>query len=166
MLNGVSIKMPGRPRSGLDSIGNTAVRVATGGRAPYTYSSNNSAIASVTAQGKVVGERNGSATITVRDASGQSVSYGVQVSNVLQVILDRRSYNNAAYLAWARSSGGVFFTAVHWNDLRRVYTRPFDVYTWTGNNNFWHVSANWLYGNVPAAAANNVNMNGAVLRPL
>lgn len=150
VLNRVSIKMSGRPRSGLDSIGNTAVRVATGGRAPYAYSSSHPAIASVNAQGKVVGERNGNATITVRDAGGQSVSYSVQVSNVFRVILGA-SRSPAQYIPWVNANGRLL-QPEHWADLARVYTRPFDGNTWIGYTNqyrfvFWNYwpNAAWYY---------------------
>ncbi|MGY2443823.1 Ig-like domain-containing protein, partial [Pseudomonas sp. SDO52101_S400] len=39
MLDGFSVKIPGWPKTGLDSIGNTGVRVASGGVPPYDYAS-------------------------------------------------------------------------------------------------------------------------------
>jgi len=65
--------------------GNSIRRVATGGTAPYTYSSSNTGVAVVDASGLVTVRGNGSVTITVRDSSvpAQTRSYTVSVSGVV-----------------------------------------------------------------------------------
>lgn len=63
--------------------GSTVTRVPSGGRPPYTYSSSNSTIVDVTADGLASPRANGSATITVSDQADQTKSYLVTVSNVL-----------------------------------------------------------------------------------
>ncbi|MDF0732958.1 Ig-like domain-containing protein [Pseudomonas entomophila] len=130
VLNGTAFKLAA-PRTGLDSIGNTAVRVPTGGQAPYTYSSSDERVAVVTAQGKVTGERNGNATITVRDASGQAVSYLVNVSNVFGVYIFSEALTPTGYIDLAvRTPRAIYTNSSHWNDLRRVYTQVFPQRTW------------------------------------
>lgn len=65
--------------------GNSVRRAATGGTAPYSYSSNNTAVAVVDSTGLVTVRGNGTATITVRDSSlpAQTRSYAVSVSGVV-----------------------------------------------------------------------------------
>ncbi|WP_010452840.1 Ig-like domain-containing protein, partial [Pseudomonas asplenii] len=94
------------PRRGPDFPLNTSTRTPTSGTPPYTYSSSNSTIASVTA-GKVTGLRNGSAAITVRDQSGQSKTYNVQVSNVKRLLVSHTSMTFTAYKSWAASMGAI-----------------------------------------------------------
>ncbi|WP_263974319.1 hypothetical protein [Pseudomonas lactucae] len=68
-----------RPHSSVD----TFQYQASGGRQPYTYTSSNTACAVVDANGVVVIRNNGSAYISCRDAVGTTLSYLVQVSNVV-----------------------------------------------------------------------------------
>lgn len=63
--------------------GTTATRIPSSGVPPYSYSSSNTALVTVDANGKVFSRGNGGATITVRDAQGRSGAYTVQVSNVI-----------------------------------------------------------------------------------
>nr|WP_314873386.1 Ig-like domain-containing protein [uncultured Pseudomonas sp.] len=81
ILNGRSVKFPSWPRSGLQSPGNSQARVPVG-QGSYTYQSSNPAVAVVDQKGLVVGQRNGTATITVTSATGEKGSYTVTVSNV------------------------------------------------------------------------------------
>lgn len=130
LLNGISVKMPGWTRTGADSINNTAVRAATGGQAPYTYSSSNPAVASVTATGRVVGERNGSATITIADARGARVSYQVQVSNVYTLVLNTGMLSDAQFNTWL-SQTGVIISHPMSADIARVYgAMQLSSFTW------------------------------------
>jgi len=69
------------PPTGLDAIGNTAVLTPQGGLKPYTFTSN-SIVAKVDANGKISGEFNGTAIITVTDSARSSVNCTVVVSNV------------------------------------------------------------------------------------
>ncbi|AKM29570.1 hypothetical protein AB870_04605 [Pandoraea faecigallinarum] len=122
VLNGLAIKT-GWPKTGEDAPGNAQTRAATGGVPPYTYTSSKPSVASVNAQGKVVGERNGTATITVKDSRGTSKSYTVVVSNVFQFIIwDVPGLSIQQAISWANSVGrgiGDAEIAV----LRKVYSR-------------------------------------------
>lgn len=62
-------------------------RQASGGVPPYSYTSNNPAVASVDNSGTVRSRGNGSAVITVKDQAGQSASYNVTVQNVIRMHL-------------------------------------------------------------------------------
>lgn len=65
----------------------TSTRVATGGKAPYTYTSNNTGAASVNSSTGVLNINGvGTATITVKDSSvpPQTASYQIQVSGSYQ----------------------------------------------------------------------------------
>ncbi|MFJ3486312.1 Ig domain-containing protein [Pseudomonas sp. NPDC090202] len=64
--------------------GTIFTRPASGGTKPYVYSSSNPGVAHVNEWGEVTSRGNGSATITVRDAGGQTRSYSVTVSGVVQ----------------------------------------------------------------------------------
>ncbi len=72
----------------LPNLPNSAIvrRTASGGTPPYTYSSSNPLVASVRNAGLVSVRGNGSATITVRDAAGQSLSYPVTVTGVIACV--------------------------------------------------------------------------------
>lgn len=83
--------------------GTTYTRVPSSGVAPYTYSSSNPTVVVVNAGGTIFSNRNGTATITVRDAQGRSGSYSVNVSNVIEVVgLGRSNWNNATSNAASR----------------------------------------------------------------
>jgi len=83
--------------------GTTYTRVPSSGARPYTYTSSNPSVVYVNANGTIFSNRNGSATITVRDAQGRSGSYGVNVSNVIEVVgLGRSNWNNANSAAASR----------------------------------------------------------------
>ena len=64
--------------------GNALTRQASGGQPPYAYTSANSAIAAVDNNGWVTARGNGSTQITATDSTGQSKSFTVNVSNVVQ----------------------------------------------------------------------------------
>lgn len=118
-LNGLSVKA-NWARTGADSLGNTEIRTPTGGVAPYSYSSNNPAIASVE-NGKVIGNRNGSAIITVSDSRGSRVSYQVVVNNTWNVQINRGRLNHYQAVAWMQSLGGLPLSRLSLDDIRRVY---------------------------------------------
>ena len=68
----------------------TATYTVGGGTAPYTFTSSNTAVASVSGSGKtfsVSGVINGDATILVRDSAGASVSINVTISAGPQIAL-------------------------------------------------------------------------------
>jgi len=64
--------------------GTSVERVATGGTPPYAYSSSNPLVAHVSETGLATVRGKGSATISVTDAAGQSLSYEVTVTGVVQ----------------------------------------------------------------------------------
>ncbi|MFJ2362064.1 Ig-like domain-containing protein, partial [Pseudomonas fluorescens] len=91
---------------------NTVIRrVATGGVAPYTYTSTNSAIASVSNNGTVTGFRQGSTTITVKDKNGGQAQFTVQCNEIkIYKIVKSPSLMAGTYEAitgWIRSVGGI-----------------------------------------------------------
>ena len=135
-LNGLSVKY-GWPAKGLDSIGNTAVRTASGGSGACRYVSSKPTVASVDPRsGKVTGNANGKATITATDDAGTQVSYLVNVSNVWNLNL-RTDMRNPKWswpqaIQWMNSLGGSPVTAAFIADMQRVYGAPLPLprYIW------------------------------------
>jgi len=78
--------------------GTTVKRVPQGGQPPYTYTSSDPKIAHVDAEGLVSVRGKGSADITVADASGDSKSYQVTVSGVIEC-------HNVGTGTWSQMSG-------------------------------------------------------------
>ncbi|MDB6049476.1 MAG: hypothetical protein JWR17_2222 [Pseudomonas sp.] len=97
-----------------------ALRVASGGVAPYLYHSSAPDIAEVDATGRVMSVENGTATINVTDSSGQTASYEVKTSNVLTfVLLAFHTYSEGAK---AVSNGGANMPSLaDWDALRANY---------------------------------------------
>ncbi|WP_192564230.1 Ig-like domain-containing protein [Pseudomonas gozinkensis] len=87
--------------------GNTATRVPTTGVLPFTYQPADPTIVQVSNLGKVVGIKNGSTTVTVTDATGQSASYPVQVSKVYRLLINNSLLTALEGMAWLMSVGGV-----------------------------------------------------------
>ncbi|WP_434597974.1 Ig-like domain-containing protein [Pseudomonas sp. R3-57] len=92
--------------------GNVETRQPTGGTAPYTYQSDDPAVASVDSNGKVTGLKNGATTIRVSDQSGSTVSFAVDVRNVFRVIRGTATYSgnpqgDLEAQQWVYSQGGV-----------------------------------------------------------
>ncbi|MCG8294757.1 Ig-like domain-containing protein [Pseudomonas entomophila] len=177
VLNGVSVKLAGRPRTGLDSIGNTAVRTPTGGSGKYTYTPGPEGVVSVTAQGKVTGIKNGNTTISVTDGSS-TVSYRVEVSNVFEAVVNETQMIPADFTRWANSVASAappgaasLLTDVMENDIRRVYSQPFTFHTWVYNRGpngyeFWNYGPNLIHRWVPASSALIAKAYGVVFRRL
>lgn len=120
-LNGVSIKVPYWPITGLASLGNTATRVATGGSGTLTYTSRRPSVASVNAQGLVTGNGWGSTTIDVKDQNGTIVSYPVNVSNIFSLASNETFTDHPTAMSWITSPprrGAIPGTI---EDLQRVY---------------------------------------------
>lgn len=113
--------------SGVDVPGNTAMRAAQGGTPPYTYSSSNPRVASVNEYGKVSGNTNGTASISIRDAANRVLSYSVQVSNVRQLVCNISRTSFAQAESWMLGISGV---PLGENDLKQLVTRyksPFTI---------------------------------------
>ncbi|HVI40547.1 MAG TPA: Ig-like domain-containing protein, partial [Anaerovoracaceae bacterium] len=93
--------------------GNTASRQAEGGVPPYTYQSDNPAVASVIAStGEVTGLKTGTTTIRAIDATNASVLYQVTVKNIFEVNKGTQDYpgdlsGKAMAEQWVRSVGGI-----------------------------------------------------------
>ncbi|MFG6203123.1 Ig-like domain-containing protein [Pseudomonas retamae] len=124
-LDGFSVKVPQWPKTGEDSIGNTAVRVPTGGVPPYDYASSDPLTAPVTAAGKVTGLKQGVATIYVTDQEGETVNYLVAVTNVYRLQISAQTINFLEAEAWRNSLGGRHtHDRIFLNDILRVYSLP------------------------------------------
>ncbi|MBY8947879.1 hypothetical protein J1G35_18610, partial [Pseudomonas sp. SH10-3B] len=144
ILDGYSVRA-NWPRTGLDSVGNTAVRVAAGGTPPYTYTSNNPGIASVNSTtGKVTGDGNGLAIITAEDQSGLTATYSVVVSNVFRLIISNGPLNFGQALAWMSSMSGVPLTIHAENDMLRTYLQP-----WLLDGRYWCCDPNGIGCAIP-----------------
>ncbi|RON22456.1 hypothetical protein [Pseudomonas lini] len=124
ILQGFSVKIPQWPKTGEDSIGNTAVRTPIGGVPPYTYLSSEPLTASVTPQGKVTGLKSGVSTIYVIDQEGTTLTYLVSVTNVYRLQINDQLLTSPESVSWMNSMQGypAFYTFI--NDVRRVYIAP------------------------------------------
>ncbi|KWK78965.1 hypothetical protein WM15_02330 [Burkholderia ubonensis] len=146
VLNGLSIKAS-MPRI-RDSIGNTAIRLPSGGTLPYRYVSNVPAVASVNASGKVVGERNGYANITIYDASNKSVTYPVHVGNVYLLVVQPHPFENVhAANAWVVSQGGHSMGLAGADDLRHSFGFPLPLGP-GGATNYWFLTTEGCSGDM------------------
>lgn len=124
-LDGFSVKVPQWPKTGEDSIGNTAVRVPIGGVPPYDYASSDPLTAPVTAAGRVTGLKQGVATIYVTDQEGETVNYLVAVTNVYRLQISAQTINFLEAEAWRNSLGGRHtHDGIFLNDILRVYSLP------------------------------------------
>jgi hypothetical protein len=122
LLNGLHVRTAAIPPN---PPANTYVdRVPSGGLAPYFYTSSNPAVAEVASEAapRVVSKGRGTATITVRDSSGQSVSYRVIVANVWRVSRvnpGRGPFWDSWY--YAQFQGGTIPTLSVWGMLLLAY---------------------------------------------
>ncbi|WP_285420029.1 Ig-like domain-containing protein [Pseudomonas sp. efr-133-TYG-5] len=121
-LDGLAVFSPyGWADSGVDFVGNTQVRRPSTGTEPYTFASENTAIAAVDSTGKVSGRANGSTRINVTDATGATASYPVTVSQVFELVHNGATVSVGAAVTWAASIGGAPLTAAIWNVMVRKY---------------------------------------------
>ena len=133
-LSGTAYIVAGWPKRA-EYPGNTQTRAATGGRPPYTYTSQNPSVATVTSTGFVSGMRNGSTNIVVTDRANNQVSYTVSVSNVWQVREDRRGMDWGTAVNWRKSLPGAIG---HYGDAIRFMGNaygwplpvPYDSWYW------------------------------------
>lgn len=125
VLNG-AVAYVNWPLSGTDIAKNTAVRAPIDGRQPYTYTSSNPAIASVTSEGKVQGRANGTARIVVTDGYNKSVSYEVSVSNIYNLVISEQTMTGPEAVAWIAAKGAVgrWVAQPLAASVARMYTRP------------------------------------------
>ncbi|MFL1548467.1 hypothetical protein ACI77I_05085 [Pseudomonas sp. D47] len=158
-LSGLSIKVPWWAKStGLESIGNSGSRVATGGLGTLTYTSRKPSVASVNAQGLVIGNGWGSTTIDVRDQYGTMVSYPVNVSNVYRLVPSEAGTDFNVALGFINSG----HRQLGWDgvaDLQRVYgpRLPVNQHYWFGPTTdpstavFYH----WQNGGIASGGRTN-----------
>lgn len=137
ILNGIAV-IANLRRSGNDAPNNSAVRAPTGGKPPYSFTSNSPLIASVTAGGKVTGLSNGTATIAVVDSVGNEVSYPVAVSNVYRLLESKGPHTHASAIAWIRSQNIEFIPTGRlmlrfYNVINRMYLDP-----WATGTGHWY----------------------------
>ena len=132
-LDGFSVKVPQWPKTGEDSLGNTGVRVPTGGVPPYDYASSDPLTAPVTVAGKVTGLKQGVATIYVTDREGETVSYLVAVTNVYRLQISDQAIGFLQAEAWMNSlEGRPTYDGGFRNDILRVYVPPIRTsHVWT-----------------------------------
>jgi hypothetical protein len=96
---------------------NSAQRVAKGGVKPYTYTSSNTAIARVQEHGVVWSRGNGTATISVTDATGATLSYPITVSGVIKC--SRLKPNTYQEVVWDAGRNNARLPTMQ--ELREVY---------------------------------------------
>ncbi|AGK51619.1 bacterial Ig-like domain family protein [Burkholderia thailandensis MSMB121] len=110
-------------------------RRAFGGNPPYRYRSSNSSIAYVDSiTGKVTSFGNGSATITVRDQSGQEKSYPLSISNVFIIIKSGRFAQFSPCLSILSGMGARLPSLSEWEKFYFSYDRRLQIssnYAWT-----------------------------------
>jgi hypothetical protein len=107
-------RLGGVTLTGNDPSGTSAQRQVSGGEPPYNYRSSNPAIASVDKQtGKIRSTGNGNAVIEVFDESGQSKSFSVYTSNVVEAARNppNSNLNFDQAIAWILSNGTPFTVA-------------------------------------------------------
>lgn len=132
-LAGFSVRVDGWEKTGEDSIGNTEVRIPTGGVPPYEYAPADPSVVSVTAQGKVIGLKNGATPVYVTDQEGTILTYLVAVTNKFKLEIGRTAMRPLDAEQWMNSLGGVHsYSYVFLRDLLRTYLPPaLDDYVWT-----------------------------------
>lgn len=128
-------------------------RAASGGVPPYTYSSSNTRVASVDANGIVRSCGNGSAVITVRDQAQQSASYSVTVANVIRMYL----MGSSQYIVgWDQR--------IFMGDLREVFNQyraggGLGQLGWPGGT-YWARDQRLIWNPFPRQQAMHKDMNG------
>jgi hypothetical protein len=147
-LRGKIYLIPGR-LDVLPTFGNgtTVKRSATGGRPPYTYTSSNPAVAVVNSAGLTSVRDNGTTTITVTDASGESKGYVVTVSGVVNCV-GVGSGNLSQVLAAAARANSRIPTVQELVEIYNAYGGRWPL----GNGNYWSTTvaknvfgAKWYY---------------------
>lgn len=118
-LNGFSVKIPQWPKTGEDSVGNTATRIPVGGVPRYEYASSDPSTAPVTATGKVTGLKNGVTTIYVTDQEGTTLTYLVAVTNVYRLEISDELLDSIEAESWKYSLQG--FTAFNYSFLQDIF---------------------------------------------
>ncbi|KFE55679.1 hypothetical protein IV01_11495 [Pseudomonas syringae] len=116
--------------------GTTVKRTASGGQAPYSYRSSNPLVAQVDHEGLASVRGNGTATISVSDATGETRSYQVIVTGVIHCVglgNDKFSQTSAA----AASQGLRIPSADELNQIYNTYGNRWPM----GNAIYWSSTA-------------------------
>lgn len=146
-LAGFSVKVPQWPKTGEDSIGNTAIREPTGGVPPYDYASSDPLTAPVTAAGKVTGLKQGVATIYVTDQEGTTLSYLVAATNIFKLMISDEPLWADSAITWMNQLGGQHVYQPSFRaDARRVYVPsvPAHIYTcWSDGRTYMYMRSDW-----------------------
>lgn len=127
--------------------GTTVTRVASGGKPPYTYSSSMPNVAHVDAAGLVSVRSRGGAIITATDASGESKSFTVSVTGVIEC--HGLGSGNYTQVSNAASRIGARIPSIH--QLIEIYNAYGNRWP-MGNANYWSSTvaknvfgAKWYY---------------------
>jgi hypothetical protein len=113
----------------------TVTRVPTSGAPPYSYSSSNTQVASVSA-GVVRAQHNGTTSITVRDSAGQTASYTVSVTGVIECT----DLGNLNYPAAVRAAQGIGKRIPSLGELREMHAQYKSNWSIRGTY-FWSTTA-------------------------
>lgn len=127
--------------------GTTIKRVASGGQPPYAYSSSDPTIAHVDAAGLVSVRKVGGAVITATDAAGQSKSYNVSVTGVIECV--GVGSGNLTQISKNASANQMRLPTIH--ELVGIYNAYAGRWP-MGNGNYWSSTvakdvfgAKWYY---------------------
>ncbi|MEE4746580.1 Ig-like domain-containing protein [Pseudomonas alliivorans] len=112
--------------------GTSVRRQASGGQAPYRYTSSNPLVAKVDGNGLTTVRGNGTATISVTDASGTSKSYQVTVTKVIHCL--GLGSGSLSQMSSAASAKGGRIPSI--NELKEIYTTYGNRWP-LGNGKYW-----------------------------
>ncbi|MCO8170083.1 Ig-like domain-containing protein [Pseudomonas sp. 21LCFQ02] len=118
-LDGKVYLLPGTPDL-LPNMpaGTTVQRTASGGQAPYTYSTSNPLVAKVDGNGLVTARGKGIAHITATDSRGEKLSYQVTVTGVIHAL--GLGNGSVATVVAAATQLGARLCSIH--ELRELHT--------------------------------------------
>jgi hypothetical protein len=133
-LSGIVVRLSW-PTTGLQFLDNAQTRVARGGVPPYTYSSSNVAVATVSPSGEVVGQGNGGSLITVQDSAQARLSYTVNKTNAYSLAVSAGAVTAQQAIDWKNSIPGATLTGYGIPAMIRVY----------GPNANWPLPTNSVY---------------------
>lgn len=142
-LNGYDVNLVNWP------AGTTETRVAAGGIPPYSYTSSNTDAVRVDSNGKITARRNGTALITVRDASNQTGQFSVTVTGARELSI---KMNSAGWGQMTGAAGG-------WNGLLINPDQAQSILTMYGTNWPSNVFEFWAAPNYSGSVVKCLRMN-------
>jgi len=101
----IDLLAAGWAKTGSDPVGTSETRQASGGKEPYSYTTNAPEIASVDSTGCIRSEGNGEAIITIADAWGQTKTITVKCTNVRRILINPNHLLPDQALAWIDANG-------------------------------------------------------------